>query len=66
MTTISLSSKESVTVSAQHGQVNIHLIQGFLAMSKRITARQARELAQALNAAADQLLRQGVTEAVQG
>lgn len=60
MTTITLSPKESVTVSAKHGQVELHMIQGFLALSKRITPQQARALAQALNAAADQLLHPAV------
>lgn len=56
MTTITLSNKESVTVTAKHGQVELHMIQGFLALSKRIAPQHARQLAQALNAAADQLL----------
>jgi hypothetical protein len=60
MSTIQLSPKESVTVSAKHGQVELHMIQGFLALSTRITPQHARQLAQALNAAADQLLHPAV------
>lgn len=55
MTTITLSPKESVTVSAKHGQVELHMIQGFLALSKRISIPHARALAQALLQACDQL-----------
>jgi hypothetical protein len=62
MTTIALNTKESVTVSARHGQVELNMIQGFLAMTKRIDPTKARELARALNAAADQLLQPTTSE----
>lgn len=56
MTTIKLSDKESVTVTPRAGQVELHMIQGFLALSKRLHPTHARALAQAINDACDQLL----------
>lgn len=55
MSTIQLSPKESVTVSAKHGQVELHMIQGFLALSKRLPAPEARAIALAILDAVDQL-----------
>lgn len=55
MTTIALSAKESVTVTARHGQVELHVVLGFLAHAKRLSVPHARALANALLAACDQL-----------
>lgn len=55
MTTVKLSDKESVTITPKHGQVELHMIQGFLALSKRLSVTHARLLAAGINAACDQL-----------
>lgn len=55
MTTITLSSKESVTVTPRHGQVELHVVLGFLAHAKRLSVPHARALGNALLAACDQL-----------
>ena len=56
MTTVTLDRGEKVTINTLGHQIELHMSQGFLQMSKRISPAQARAIGQALLARADQLL----------
>lgn len=56
MTTVTLDRGEKVTINTLGSQIELHMSQGFLQMSKRISPAQARAIGQALLASADQVL----------